>query len=204
MLPYVIDPFATPMEKGLDGKVFKGYGEKLFHRAIRDSAGLIDYFFRGRINISSLLPEERPPSNPSTTMTLQNVFNTTPDEDTGNGTLQLVLLYRNQHNTTDSFSNTVSIQTSGSISNSPQDATFSFSALPFPATMGADCFPHPSQSSWGLILCASYANYAALLVYRGPLGAETDSVIVSKCHVTFERTQFEWGLQLSMYSGELC
>ncbi len=188
----------------LDDQVFQDYATALLPRAIGYSAGLIDYFFRGRINISSLLPEERPPSNPSTTMTLQYLFNTTPDEDTGNGTLQLVLLYRGQHNTTDSFSNTVSSQTSGSISNSPQDATFSFSSLPFPATMGADCSPHPSESSWGLILCASYANYDALLVYRGPLGAETDSVIVSTCHVTFERTQFEWGLQLSMYSGELC
>ena len=47
MLPYVIDPLATPTQKALDAKVFQGYGTKLFPRSISYSAGLIDYFFRG-------------------------------------------------------------------------------------------------------------------------------------------------------------
>lgn len=41
MLPYVIDPLATPTENGLDAKVFQAYGTKLFPRAIAYSAGLI-------------------------------------------------------------------------------------------------------------------------------------------------------------------
>jgi hypothetical protein len=202
LLPYVIDPLSTPTDVGLDTKVLSAYGAKLFPRAISYSAGLIDYFFRGRIFISQVMPDEGPPSNLPTTITLLNLFNITPDEETGNGTLQLVLLYRDKINTTDSFPNTVSNQVSGNISSSPQNATFSFSSLPFPATMGSDC--HPSLSSWGWILCQSYVSFDASLVYRGPLGREADSVIVSRCSVSFDRTLFEWGLSLGMSSGEGC
>lgn len=58
--------------------VMEDYGSKLFPRAIGYSAGLIDYFFRGRMQV--VLSEDQP----SESEVHVQVSNTTPNEDTMN------------------------------------------------------------------------------------------------------------------------
>ena len=201
MLPYVIDPLATPTQSGLDAKVFKGYGTKLFPRAISYSAGLIDYFFRGNIFAYGASSYTRFVSNPPpTTITFANVANSTPVEETSNGTMSLVLLDSGwRANTSETFPPIViSNPVNTNITRSGQDITFHFDSLPIPTTMGSECYP--GWDSWGHYLCGSGVSYDALLVYRGPLGEETDSVIVQRCYVGFGRNLREgWEVYVGVY-----
>ena len=185
MLPYVIDPLATPTENGLDDKVFQGYGIKLFPRAIGYSAGLIDYFFRGNMSPDSNYHALYPISNPPTTMTI-GVVNNTPNEDTGNGTLNLLLRYCCQTNTDEIFPQyVISKQVSQNVTRSIQNVAIPFnSAIPVPATIGPVC--DPTQ----LPVCQSTVGYYVLLVYRGPLGGESDAVIVTKCGVLINHARY--------------
>jgi hypothetical protein len=94
---YVIDPLATPTENGLDDKVLQGYGAKLFPRAIGYSAGLIDYFFRAQIDTAVpplgyvLVPWELRP----TSIDVEGVKIVGDGQQTGSGTISLILLHRN-------------------------------------------------------------------------------------------------------------
>ena len=130
-----------PVDLALDDKVYEDYGTKLFPRAIGYSAGLIDYFFRGNIDLSAGQSSQGPPSNPPTTITF-SLANATPDEETGTGTLRLVLQHVWQYNTSESFPPYVaSNEITQSISRSYQSVTIPFSSLPFPTTMGDVCHP---------------------------------------------------------------
>jgi hypothetical protein len=164
MLSYVIDPLTTPTENGLDTKVFQGYGTKLFPRAIGYSAGLIDYFFRGSINQAFYRIEEAPADNPPRTLTDQLWGPVSPEEQTGSGTVVVVLIYQSQYSTNENFPPyVVSTPVTVNLTPGAQDVTFSFDSLPFPSTLGGS------------------VDYNTLLVYRGPLGAENDAVIASIC-----------------------
>jgi hypothetical protein len=163
MLPYVIDPLATPTEKGLDTKVFQGYGTKLFPRAIGYSAGLIDYFFRGYITSTAAQTPVVPYANRTNVIPVENlrVGVDIGSEQGGQGTMVLVLTYSHQSGTTETFppvlvSNAVSINLSSQIAS----VNFTFGSLPYPATVDAR------------------ASYVGKLVYRGPLGQESDAVVV--------------------------
>ncbi len=50
----------TNQEKGLDDLVFQDYGRLLFPRAIGYSAGLLDYFFRGRLDVDLVDDPDNP------------------------------------------------------------------------------------------------------------------------------------------------
>ncbi len=201
LAPYVIDPLATPTENALDRKVFQGYGTKLFPRAISYSAGLIDYFIRGNIQTyDGAMFQSTPASSPPNTVTMYNVANDTPDEETGNGgTLTLVLKLKTKFNTSEEIAaNTISSQMTANVSRSPVNTTFAFSSLPFPTTMGTECFPQ------GSFICGSYGHFEAIMIYRGPLGEEADAVVVSRCAVTLMRERYTSGTFTSVYGGEAC
>jgi hypothetical protein len=172
----------------LDRGVLEDYAGKLLPRAIGYSAGLIDYFFRGKIDLQPSSSSQMPPTNiPPTTIT-PSIANVTPDEETGNGILRLVLQYAGQFNTSESFPQiVVSNEISQNITRSYQNATFPFSSLPVPATHGPTCFP--SQQ----LICYSQVGYNVLLVYRGLLGKEDDSVIVSACSLNSIRSFYTFG-----------
>lgn len=198
MHSYVIDPLATPTEKGLDNKVFAGYGGKLFPPAISYSAGLIDYFFRGRLEWAGY-DQVRPPTPTSptpptpTAIPLWWVYNATPAEDTGAGILQLVLRYKGKFNTSESFPDiVVSPQIVRTVPNYPGSVavSFNFNSLPFPTTI--DTRPSCQVPVVDFSLCQSWSLYSGILVYRGPLGtSEVDSVVVSICpQIGFGRLVF--------------
>jgi len=156
---------------GLDYKVLKDYGLKLFPRAISYSAGLINYFFRGKID-STLWPigyiwvpwESRPSS-----IRVENVSVKVDgtNEQGGQGTMRLVLLYSYRYANTPSGAPryVVSHPVSVSASSTPQSLTFQFDSLPFPLTAPA------LSGSHGYV-------YYGHLVYKGELGQEPESVVV--------------------------
>jgi hypothetical protein len=163
---------SVPTDVGLDYRVYTDYAHKLFPRAIGYSAGLIDYFFRGKID-STLWPAgylwvpwaQRPSS-----IRVENVVVKAGNEQGGQGTMQLVLVYHHRYAGTPSdgpkfvTSHPVTVNAGSS-----QTVVFSFDALPFPAT-----FP-PETGSHGYV-------YDGLLVYKGHLGQESAAVVAdSQC-----------------------
>lgn len=157
---------------GLDDKVHEDYGKKLFPRAIGYSAGLIDYFFRGKIDSTELSPTYNwvEWGTQSSSIRVENVSVKVDgtNEQGGQGTMRLVLLFRG----TDSGETFPPVIVSEPVSvsaGSPQTVVFPFSSLPFPAT-------HPPV----------YGTYSALywgiLVYKGTLGQESEAVVAdSSC-----------------------
>jgi hypothetical protein len=149
---------------GLDDNVHEDYGRKLFPRAIGYSAGLIDYFFRGFVQHGYYGVEVPAANGPPTTLTEQLWPPVFPEEQTGAGTVVAVLVYRAQDFTAETFPTyVISAPVTTNLTSGPQDVTFSFGSLPFPATLSGTVY------------------YRAILVYRGPLGAENDAVIASPC-----------------------
>jgi hypothetical protein len=154
----------VPTDIGLDYKVFTDYAYKLFPRAIGYSAGLIDYFFRGFVQHGYYGVEVPAANGPPTTLTEQLWPPVFPEEQTGAGTVVAVLVYRAQDFTAETFPTyVISAPVTTNLTSGPQDVTFSFGSLPFPATLSGTVY------------------YRAILVYRGPLGAENDAVIASPC-----------------------
>ena len=160
---------------GLDDRVHTDYGKKLFPRAIGYSAGLIDYFFRGKIDSTPWPPEYVlvPFSARPSSIVVENVSVKVDgsNEQGGSGTMRLVLLYRYRHAGTPEgapevvVSNPVSV----SASSSPQTVVFPFSSLPFalaePPVTGSYIY-----------------GYSGMLVYKGALGQETEAVVAdSSC-----------------------
>ena len=83
----------------LDEKCWKDYADKLIPRAVGYSAGLLDYFFRGTLEITA--PEEYVHSIVDGSITPHEfiyikakVRNTTPDEVVGEGIIQAVARYK--------------------------------------------------------------------------------------------------------------
>jgi hypothetical protein len=180
-----VPPGFPTQQWDLDDNVMADYGVLLFPRAIGYSAGLIDYFFRGHIaqNLYRIL--DAPADNPPTALTNQLWGPVAPEEQTGAGTVVLVLVYRSQDFTTETFpSYVVSTPVTANVTSGPQDVTFSFDSLPFPNTL------------WGSV------TYHTLLVYRGLLGTENDAVIASVCGdgFSFERFLNSQG-QVRLFAG---
>jgi hypothetical protein len=171
----------------LDDFVMKDYGKKLFPRAIGYSAGLIDYFFRGKVdsNPSAVADylwtqwDQRPNS-----IRVDGVSVGADDgnEQGGQGTMRLVLYLRGTD--VDPASESippvvVSHPVSVSASSTPQTVVFPFDALPFPQT-----FPELGTFS---------AEYWASIVYRGPLGQEADAVAVGgHCFDPTDGSKYNW------------
>lgn len=140
-------------EKGLDDRVFEDYASLLIPRAIGYSAGLIDYFFRGRMSVTK---SENQPS--SDTLVNLNVANATSasdwpgnsETDVGGSTGKVLAV---------AFSNGVVLAVSAEkvlstpITRTPQEFEFDFSPTSIPV------------------------NADLMVVYRGPLGLEDDAVI---------------------------
>ena len=157
---------------GLDDSVHEDYGRKLFPRAIGYSAGMIDYFFRGKMDSTELSPTFNwvEWGTQSNSIRVENVSVKVDgtNERGGQGTMHLVLLFRG----TDSGETFPPVIVSEPVSvnaGSGQTVVFPFSSLPYPAT-------HPPV----------YGTYSALywgmLVYKGSLGQESEAVVAdSSC-----------------------
>ena len=159
----------------LDDLVFQNYAAHLLPRAIGYSAGLLDYFFRGRIEIA---PPARfayglaayQPGNAGTFTKLRfKVRNATPNEATGSGEMIAVAQYRTAltgANLIDDPNASISSQlffavskplTAVALTDAFQEFTFDFVDSPIP-TNSADLF--------------------LTVVYKGRLGLEDEAVMV--------------------------
>ena len=157
---------------GLDDKVHADYGRKLFPRAIGYSAGLIDYFFRGKIDSAPWSPgylwvswTQRP-----TSIRVENVSIKADEtnEQGGQGIIQLVLVYLSKWVDTPQPGPEVVVShpVSVSSSSSPQTLVFQFDSLPFPTT-------YPTVN----LTASDIYRYAGILVYKGALGQESEAVV---------------------------
>jgi hypothetical protein len=176
----------VPTDISLDPMVYADYARKLFPRAVAYSAGLIDYFFRGTLRPA--LVHSGPPGSgwhpvsepPPTTITVEDIANETVNEDTGSGTVRLVLKLVDQFETNETFPPYIASEAvSVNLGRAGQNITLPFSTpLPFPQAIGGA------------------AVYSAIVVYKGPLGQESDSVIVGACEnrpysIVFRHMYFE-------------
>ena len=159
----------------LDRGVYEDYARLLLPRAIGYSAGLLDYFFRGRIEIAPParyvygLAAFQEGNTGAFTKLRFKVRNATPDEDTrGTGQMRAVVQYRQPLGGADLIENSlapISEELSFAVSESQtvtltrgfQELVFDFSESHLP-TNAADLF--------------------LTVVYRGPLGLEEDAVLV--------------------------
>ncbi|MEW6419181.1 MAG: hypothetical protein AB1480_13880 [Nitrospirota bacterium] len=162
----------------LDEECYENYAQKLIPRAVGYSAGLLNYFFRGTLEITS--PDSYVYSitdgsiNPQQfTHIKSKVLNTTPNEAIQNGILQAVARYKIIPNYSPDLSNyppdgdvmkaveysySVSspIEISSLSSIEPTEFTFDFSGNPIPAGI---------------------TDLYLQIIFKGTLGNETDNAI---------------------------
>ena len=159
----------------LDDRVFQTYAAHLLPRAIGYSAGLLDYFFRGRIEIAPParfaygLAAYQPGNAGAFTKLRFKVRNATPNEATGSGQMIAVAQYRTAltgANLIDNPRASISSQlffavsaplTAVALTDSFQEFTFDFGESTIP-TNSADLF--------------------LTVVFKGRLGLEDDAVMV--------------------------
>lgn len=175
-----LDPTQQELVKTIglmDDYVHEDYAKKLIPRAVGYSAGLVNYFFRGSLEISA--PDSYIYSITDGSATSQQfnqikakVKNTTSGESIGNGIIQAVARYKNRRDyqpdlSTDpplarsrdadfSYSVSASIPITSLSSDTPTEFTFDFSGSPIPAGI-TDLYLH--------------------VVFKGTLGSETDNAI---------------------------
>jgi len=134
----------------LDRRVFQDYAAKLLPRAIGYSAGLIDYFFRGRMELTVQRPDQASGS-PATSLRV-SVRNSTPGEETGSGEMIAVVTFT----TGGQQSLAASLAQPVNLTRDFQEINFDFSQSPIP----------PDAS-----------NLFLVVVYKGPLGLEEGAVV---------------------------
>jgi hypothetical protein len=102
------------------------------------------------------------------------------NEQGGQGTMQLVLLYSYRYANTPSGAPKFIASQPVSVSGGTQTIVFPFDSLPFPST-----FPSPTNGSHGYV-------YYGLLVYKGPLGQESEAVVAdSYCISPFDGSRYD-------------
>jgi hypothetical protein len=149
-------------EYNLDDFVYEDYASQLIPRAVGYSAGLLDYFFRGNIEIT--LPDKGVYSFSDasgagfTNITLQAKNITSNGDDMPDGSIELVVKYR--YSATDDYSYKV-FPEKNNIRSIPRDntveLTFDLSQDPLPFTV---------------------MDISIQVVYRGRLGKEDGAVAV--------------------------
>lgn len=177
-------PIPLPIKKyeltpTLDNRCHEEYAQKLIPRAVGYSAGLLDYFFRGTLEISapdayvysvidgSVVPQQF-------TKIKAKVRNTTPNEQVQNGIIQAVARYKiipnyapylsnyppdgtTMHGIPYSYSVSAPITITSLSSTTPTEFTFDFTNSP----------PIP----------AGITDLSLQVIFKGTLGNETDNAI---------------------------
>lgn len=162
----------------LDDGVHNDYAALLVPRAVGYSAGLLNYFFRGSIDISvpsngfySLIDATQAGYTPAfTSIKLKATNSTTTFEDMTNGTIKLVVKYKVAH--ADPFQ-------SGPV---PIDTDFTYIVVPEKNNVSALYSATPTELNFDLPsnnLIPLWATDVYLqVVFKGNLGTETDAVAV--------------------------
>jgi hypothetical protein len=160
----------------LDDRCHEEYAQYLVPRAVGYSAGLLNYFFRGTLEISApdqlvyAIADGSATSHQFTTIKAK-VLNTTPNESMGAGTLQAVARYKIRADyqpnlSTDpptsssgvsySYSVSTPITITALDSTTPMEFTFDFTGSPIPAGV---------------------TDLYLQVIFKGTLGNETDTAV---------------------------
>ncbi len=161
----------------LDDRVYKDYASLLIPRAVGYSAGLLDYFFRGNIEIT--LPDSgvyAQTNNPAAGFTQIKLLakNTTPNEEQMNdGSIELIVRYR--------------LAIDDPFKNYPVDYLFKaasdFSYIVVPEAYGIRSIPRDNTVTLTFNLSQNPIPLYAIdvylqIVYKGWLGNEEGAVVV--------------------------
>jgi hypothetical protein len=155
-----------------DELVWAATAKEMLPRAVGYARGVLDYFFRGKIDSTPwpglyvLVPWSQKPTSIRVENVAVKVDGT--NEQGGQGSMRLVLLYRYRHVGTPAGAPEVVISQPVAISasSSPQTVVFPFDALPFPLA-------EPEISG------SNIYGYSGILVFKGGLGQESDAVIAA-------------------------
>ncbi len=162
----------------LDEKCHMEYIEKLIPKAVGYSAGVINYFFRGKLEISEVkLTDGGVGGVTSVSVKVKNV--TTNNDEMGPGNLIAVVSYKmseTDENFSYKFPNN-SPPVSSLINTEPEEFVFDFSSDPIPSD-AAEIYIH--------------------VVFQGTLGKEQDDAIA----VGMIELKFEYALIKMSYDGE--
>jgi len=163
-----------------DEKCHEDYASLLIPRAVGYSAGLLNYFFRGAIDISlpssgiySVIDPTQPGFDPSkagfTSIKLKATNTTTTGENMTNGTIQLVVKYKVAQ--ADPFHSTpVAISPGFSYIVAPEKNNVSSLYIATPTELNFDLSQNPIPL-WA-------TDVYLQVVFKGTLGAETNAVAV--------------------------
>jgi hypothetical protein len=159
-----------------DNKVNEDYAAKLLPRAVGYSAGLLDYFFRGSIDIqlpskqyhSGIYAMTTDPDQGFTRIVL-NARNTTPDgEKMTDGTIKLVVKYK--------------LALDDPFQSHPVPTTETFSYIVAPEANNIRAIPSDEYAELTFDLNSALpinaTDVTINLVYKGSLGEEADAVAV--------------------------
>jgi hypothetical protein len=160
----------------VDEECFAEYADKLIPRAVGYSAALLDYFFRGSMELS--LPSEqhhtgayamtKDPDQGFSHLVL-NAKNTSPNnEEMTDGTIEVVVKYK--------------LALDDPFQSYPVPTTDEFSYIVAPEANNTRALPSDEYAGLEFELIPALPVYATdvsiNLVYKGILGAETDAVVV--------------------------
>ncbi len=185
-LTQYVDELGTSIDVAkyyLDDEVHKAYAKKLVPLAVGYSAALLDYFFRGQIEIS--LPDsgvylKTDDANPEAGFIPQvklRVENKSPNGQTmTDGSIELVVKYRKAQS--DPFRN-------GGV---PVDDEYAYIVVPVANGIRTIPFTTPVELTFNLPQGANIPLYAVdvhlQVVYKGKLGSEDNAVAVGYKHVS--------------------
>lgn len=172
----ITDNYISSLRLWLDNNVHKTYAAELIPRAVGYSAALLDYFFRGSVELS--LPDtgayaETSPDKDFTKLTVLARNTTSTGENMDDGTIELVVIYRLAYD--DPFKNY------------PESYDFQaaneYSYIVVPEAGGIRSIPRDGPVELTFDLSGSLLPLYAIdvnlqLVYHGRLGMEDGAVVV--------------------------
>lgn len=148
----------------LDRGVYEDYADLLLPRAIGYSAGLIDYFFRGRMAFYRMFcdsPCYDADRRIFQRFVVRELRNTTQNEPTGDGLAVAVVPYRRGNEVSYKLSAVRSL----TLTEAPQDVQFDFTGDPIPFDI-IEGVKNPC--------CV----FDVIVVFKGPLGLEEQAVMI--------------------------
>ena len=167
-------------EYNLNDSVYEDYASKLIPRAVGYSAGLLDYFFRGTLEIT--MPDKFVYSIINGSITPQQftyfkakVRNTTPDEEVQDGIIQAVAKYKIRPDYQDDLSND---PPDGEVM---EGVEFSYSVSE-PIVITSLSSTEPAEFSFDFTnnpIPVGITDLSLNVIFKGTLGNETDIAIAA-------------------------
>jgi hypothetical protein len=193
----IVNNDISTLKLWLDNNVHNTYAEELIPRAVGYSAGLLDYFFRGTLEITppdqvaySVTDGSVTPYNDNGNLHQQftnikaKISNTTPNEDIQNGTIRAVVKYKIIPNYMYDLSNYPPVvSTEDNVQNNMRDVAYTYS-VSNEKTLSQSQIDSLNLSEsvefsfdFTQPIPAGITNLSLQIIFKGTLGNETDIAI---------------------------